>query len=57
MDGNSLRAGSVAGVQRVRNPILLARAVMEHSPHVAIYGDEDDGTAEHPEPADSVAQR
>ncbi|MBB1473134.1 isoaspartyl peptidase/L-asparaginase [Luteimonas sp. MC1782] len=38
MDGASGRAGAVAGVQRVRNPILLARAVMEHSPHVMMVG-------------------
>jgi beta-aspartyl-peptidase (threonine type) len=34
MDGRTLRAGAVAGVTRVRNPISLARAVMEKSPHV-----------------------
>jgi L-asparaginase / beta-aspartyl-peptidase len=39
MDGATLRAGAVAGVHRVRNPILLARAVMEHSPHVMMVGD------------------
>src|ERR1700757_3538409 len=39
MDGESLRAGSVAGVHRVKNPILLARAVMEHSPHVMLVGE------------------
>jgi beta-aspartyl-peptidase (threonine type) len=39
MDGNTLRAGSVADVQRVKNPILLARAVMEHSPHVMLAGE------------------
>ncbi len=39
MDGNTLRAGAVADVQRVKNPILLARAVMEHSPHVMLAGD------------------
>ena len=39
MDGNTLSAGSVADVQRVKNPILLARAVMEHSPHVMLAGD------------------
>ncbi|WP_233841252.1 isoaspartyl peptidase/L-asparaginase [Dyella sp. 2HG41-7] len=39
MDGESLRAGSVAGVHRVKNPILLARAVMDHSPHVMLVGD------------------
>ena len=38
MDGASLRAGAVAGVRQVRNPILLARAVMEHSPHVMLAG-------------------
>ncbi|WP_426688963.1 isoaspartyl peptidase/L-asparaginase family protein [Rhodanobacter ginsengiterrae] len=38
MDGYTLRAGAVAGVQRVKNPILLARAVMEHSPHVMLSG-------------------
>ncbi|GAB2534724.1 isoaspartyl peptidase/L-asparaginase family protein [Rhodanobacter koreensis] len=38
MDGNTLRAGSVADVQHVKNPILLARAVMEHSPHVMLAG-------------------
>ncbi len=39
MDGNTLRAGSVAGVRRIRNPILLARAVMEKTPHVMLSGD------------------
>ena len=38
MDGASLKAGAVAGVTRVRNPIALARAVMEHSPHVMLIG-------------------
>lgn len=39
MDGATLAAGAVAGVHRVRNPVLLARAVMEHSPHVMLVGD------------------
>jgi beta-aspartyl-peptidase (threonine type) len=39
MDGATLRAGAVAGVHRVKNPILLARAVMEKSPHVMLTGD------------------
>ena len=39
MDGASLRAGSVANVHKVKNPILLARAVMEKSPHVMLVGD------------------
>jgi len=39
MDGSTLRAGSIANVHRVKNPILLARAVMEQSPHVMMVGD------------------
>lgn len=39
MDGKTLGAGSVAGVRRVKNPITLARAVMEKSPHVMMVGD------------------
>jgi beta-aspartyl-peptidase (threonine type) len=38
MDGSTLAAGAVAGVHRVRNPVLLARDVMEHSPHVMMVG-------------------
>jgi beta-aspartyl-peptidase (threonine type) len=33
-----LRAGAVAAVTRVRNPILLARAVMELTPHILMTG-------------------
>src|SRR5687768_1168824 len=36
MEGHTRRAGAVAGVTTVRNPIRLARAVMEHSPHVML---------------------
>jgi len=39
MDGATLRAGAVAGVHTVKNPILLARAVMEQSPHVMMVGE------------------
>lgn len=39
MDGKTLAAGSVAGVHRVKNPITLARAVMEKSEHVMMIGD------------------
>ena len=39
MDGATLRAGSVANVHKIKNPILLARAVMEKSPHVMLVGD------------------
>lgn len=38
MEGAGLRAGAVAGVARIRNPVLAARAVMEHSPHVLLAG-------------------
>jgi len=38
MDGSTRKAGAVAGVTRTRNPISLARAVMEHSPHVMLAG-------------------
>lgn len=38
MEGHSRRAGSVAGVSTVRNPIKLARAVMERSKHVMLAG-------------------
>ena len=34
----TLYAGAVAGISRVRNPILLARAVMELTPHVLMAG-------------------
>ena len=39
MDGSNLEAGAIAGVRDVRNPILAARAVMEHSPHVLLIGE------------------
>ncbi|MBI1251309.1 MAG: isoaspartyl peptidase/L-asparaginase [Alphaproteobacteria bacterium] len=38
MDGRAGAAGAVAGVTSVRNPISLARAVMEKSPHVMLMG-------------------
>ena len=39
MDGYTLKAGAIAGVHRVKNPILLARAVMDKSQHVMLAGD------------------
>jgi beta-aspartyl-peptidase (threonine type) len=38
MDGSTLGAGAVAVVKDVRNPVLLARAVMERSGHVLLAG-------------------
>jgi beta-aspartyl-peptidase (threonine type) len=39
MDGKTLAAGAVAGLQQIRNPIDLARAVMDRSPHVMLIGE------------------
>ena len=38
MDGRTLDVGAIAGVSHVRNPILAARKVLEHSPHVLFIG-------------------
>ncbi len=38
MTGHDLQAGSVAGVVGIRHPILAARLVLEHSPHVMLMG-------------------
>jgi beta-aspartyl-peptidase (threonine type) len=38
MDGNTLRAGAVCGVTRIRNPVELARAVMDKSDYVMLVG-------------------
>ncbi len=38
MDGRNRSAGAVAGVVATRNPVSLARAVMERSPHVMLAG-------------------
>lgn len=38
MDGKTLKAGAVAGVHHVKNPINLARLIMEKSPHVMMIG-------------------
>jgi L-asparaginase / beta-aspartyl-peptidase len=38
MDGTTLEAGAVCGVAHIRNPVELARAVMEHSEYVLLSG-------------------
>ncbi len=38
MEGHTRRAGAVAGVATIRNPLRIARAVMEHSQHVMLAG-------------------
>lgn len=39
MDGRTRAAGAVAGATTTRNPVALARAVMDHSPHVLLAGE------------------
>ena len=39
MDGAARKAGAVAGVRHIRNPVKLARAVMEAGPHVFLSGE------------------
>ncbi len=38
MEGRSLKAGAVAAVERIKNPIRLARKVMEQSQHMMLVG-------------------
>ena len=39
MDGGTMKAGAVAGLKHIKNPIKLARLVMEKSPHVMMAGE------------------
>jgi beta-aspartyl-peptidase (threonine type) len=39
MDGKTLKAGAVAAVKHLKNPISVARLVMEQSPHVLMVGE------------------
>lgn len=39
MEGRERRAGAIAGICGPRNPVLLARAVLERSPHVLLAGE------------------
>lgn len=38
MDGSNLMAGAVSGISHVKNPVLLARTVMDKSEHVLLCG-------------------
>lgn len=40
MDGSTLNAGAIAGVTNIKNPIVLARRIMDESPHVLLIGSE-----------------
>ena len=39
MDGKTVDAGAVAGVRNIKNPITLARKVLEETEHVLIVGE------------------
>jgi L-asparaginase / beta-aspartyl-peptidase len=39
MDGGTLRAGSAAALQRIKNPIQLARKILETCPHMMLVAD------------------
>jgi beta-aspartyl-peptidase (threonine type) len=39
MDGKSLKAGAVASVRHIRNPIRLAKIILEETNHILIVGD------------------
>ena len=39
MESREARAGAVSGLQRVKNPVLVARKVMEETDHVMLTGD------------------
>ncbi len=39
MNGSDLRAGAVAGISQIKNPISLARRVLERGEHVLLMGD------------------
>ncbi len=38
MDGSNLNAGAVSGISHVKNPVLLARSIMDKSEHVLLCG-------------------
>jgi beta-aspartyl-peptidase (threonine type) len=46
MDGRDRKAGAVAGVQRIKNPISLCRTIMDQSEHVFLMADGAEAFAE-----------
>ena len=57
MNGKTLAAGAVAGLHHVKNPITLARAVMEKSPHVMMIGDGAEKFAARTETSNSLIEK
>jgi L-asparaginase / beta-aspartyl-peptidase len=47
MDGRNLKAGAVASVRNIRNPVQLARRVMEKTEHILLAGEGANQFAEH----------
>jgi beta-aspartyl-peptidase (threonine type) len=47
MDGASLRAGAAAGLQRIKNPIRLARKILEQCPHMMLVAEGAERFAKH----------
>jgi L-asparaginase / beta-aspartyl-peptidase len=45
MDGATLRAGAAAGLRRLKNPIRLARKILEQCPHMMLIGEGAEGFA------------
>lgn len=39
MDGKNLKAGAIAGVKNIKNPVSLALRVMQYSNHVMLFGE------------------
>jgi len=46
MNGATLRSGSAAGLQRIKNPIRLARAILERCNHMMLIADGAEGFAQ-----------
>jgi beta-aspartyl-peptidase (threonine type) len=57
MDGGTMKAGAVAGLKHIKNPINLARLVMEKSPHVMMAGDGAEAFAKEQSGIDFVDQK
>ena len=57
MDGSTMKAGSVAGLKHIKNPIKLARLVMDKSQHVMLAGEGAEAFAKEQGGVDFVNQK